>query len=255
MDKDTIMGILTNHISKNFYVVPQKENLFQVFAPYFHPDGDMMDIFIQITPDNDDSVIVCDCGLTLMRLSYDFNIDSDKKKSLLQTILNEHNAKNDKENICIETKPEFLIQGILSMTQVISKISSMSMYNRDIINSQFYEKIQAFIHTKLEKYNPIDNYVPLPSQDYLTVDYCFNVGNKPVFLFAVKTADKAKNAVISMLTFQKENIPFTGVVVHQSFDELSTKDKKLVMSAADKQFYDIQDFIENSASFLPRALN
>ena len=255
MDRDVLKGILADHFSKNFDIIPIKENLFQVFAPYYYSDGDMMDIFIMTDSNNEQSLKVCDCGLTLMRLSYDFNIDSDKKKALLQNILNEYNVINNNENLIIETKVEYLFQAILSMTQVISKISGMSMFSRDLANSQFYEKIQSFIHTKLIKYNPIENYVPVPDKDYLTVDYCFQSDNKPVFLFAVKTADKAKNAVIAMLTFQNEDIPFIGVVVHQNYDDLSSKEKRMVMQAADKQFYDIDDFIKGSAVYLPRALN
>lgn len=254
MNKTDLLNILKTNLNNSFNIIEKKENLYQIFAPFYYSDGDMMDIFVKINPLSD-TVTVCDCGLTLMRLSYDYDISTGKRQNILKTILAENNVKYDNENLSIITKPQFLFQNILTMTQVISKISTMSLYQRDIISSLFYEQINDYITTDLKNFAPKTDFTPLADRDELTVDYCFDAGNKPIFLFAVKGSDRAKNAVISMLSFQKENLSFIGAVVYDNFANLGSKDQKLLTSAADKQFYDFQDFKKNAANFISRFSN
>lgn len=253
MNKMDLIRILKKNLNDSFDIIEKKENLYQVFAPFYHSDGDMIDIFIKVNNKNN-SLTVCDCGLTLMRLSYDYDIDTDRKKNILKRILNENNVKNNGDNLTIYTEPQFLFQNILSMTQTINKISTMSFYQRDVISSLFYEQVNDFVVTHLQNFNPKKNYSPLPDREELTVDYYFPSEKKPIYLFTVKGPDRAKNAVISMLSFQKENIPFTGAVVYDNFGNLTNKDQKLIMSAADKQFYDILDFKKNVSNFISRAI-
>ena len=256
MNKTQLTAILKQNLQNSFDLTEKKKDLYQIFAPFYYPDGDMIDIFIKISPDSN-QITICDCGLTLMRLSYDYAIDTSKKKAILATILNEYGITNQSENLLLPSSKEFLFQDILSMTQAITKISSMSLYQREVVSSLFYEQVDKFITHDLAIFNPQANFIPIPNRDELTVDYRLSLTGttKPIFLFAVKSSDKAKTAVISMLSFQKEALPFIGVVVYDDFSKLSAKDQKLIMSAADKQFYDLNDFQQNASNFIKRSFN
>lgn len=137
MDTVALKSLLTKNFTSNFQIEEKKENLFQLFAPLFYPDGDMMDIFIQVNPSNPSDFKVCDCGLTLMRLSYDFDLDTPNKKNILENLLSENGASINNGNISISVKPEFLTMGVLQMTQVIAKTLNLKMLQRDIVNSLF----------------------------------------------------------------------------------------------------------------------
>ena len=248
------MKLLSDSFKTEFQIEEKKENLFQLFAPLYHPDGDMMDIFIKVNPSNPNYLTVCDCGLTLMRLSYDFDIDTPNKQNILNTIIAENGAKFDNGDISITAKSEFLFMNILQMTQISAKIMNMRTLQRDIVTSLFFEQLSDHVYTKLQDFHPKTGFAPLQGRDDLTVDYLFSTKNrKPVYLFAVNNNDKAQAATISMLFFQKENLHFTGAVVHENYDALSTRVRKSIMSASDKQFYDLSDFEKNSSDFLSRA--
>ena len=254
MDKAYLMKILSNSFKKGFQIEEKKENLFQLFAPLYHPDGDMMDIFIKVNPSNPKYLTVCDCGLTLMRLSYDFDIDTPNKQNILNNIISENGAVFDNGDISITSKSEFLFMNILQMTQISAKIMNMRTLQRDIVTSLFFEQLNDHIHTKLKDFHPETGFAPLQGREDLTVDYLFKTNKgKPVYLFAVNNNDKAKTATISMLFFQRENLHFTGAVVHENYDALSANVRKSIMSASDKQFYDLSDFEKNSSEFLNRA--
>lgn len=256
MDTVALKSLLTKNFTSNFQIEEKKENLFQLFAPLFYPDGDMMDIFIQVNPSNPSDFKVCDCGLTLMRLSYDFDLDTPNKKNILENLLSENGASINNGNISISVKPEFLTMGVLQMTQVIAKTLNLKMLQRDIVNSLFFEHISDYVSTKLTHFNPQKDFAPLPNRDDLVVDYSFhNSSGKPVYLFAVNSVERAQLATISMLFFQKESLPFIGAVVHEDYDCLTTRARKSIMSAADKQFFDFADFEKYSGAFLTRTFN
>ena len=255
MDKSHLMKILHNSFKTEFQIEEKKENLFQLFAPLYHPDGDMIDIFIKVNPSNPDYLTVCDCGLTLMRLSYDFDIDTPNKQNILNNILSDNGARFDNGDISITAKTEFLFMNILQMTQIAAKIMNMRTLQRDIVTSLFFEQLSDYVDTKLKGFHPETGFAPLQGRDDLIVDYSFKTDRgKPVYLFAVNNNDKAQAATISMLFFQKEKLRFTGAVVHENYDALSMRVRKNIMSASDKQFYDLSDFENNSFDFLNRAL-
>jgi hypothetical protein len=49
---------------------------------------------------------------------------------------------------------------------------------------------------------------------------------------------------IACLEFQKKGLKFRSAVIHQNFDDLSKKDRKIITSAVDKQFVSLEDFQE-----------
>ena len=54
---------------------------FQLVIPILHEDGDMVDIYIQDSPLGEGYIRVCDFGLTLMRLSYTFDVAKPTRQS------------------------------------------------------------------------------------------------------------------------------------------------------------------------------
>ena len=124
MLKQDLKDILQKSFHDKFDLVERKENLYQLIVPLYHEDGDMMDIFIRVSGD---SLSVCDCGMTLMHLSYTFDVDSEHKEKILFEILNQNDVKYEDGNIFIPTTADMLFRNIMQLSQVISKVSSMKM--------------------------------------------------------------------------------------------------------------------------------
>jgi hypothetical protein len=53
--------------------------------PFYHEDGDMIDLFIQ--PLEDGRFRICDFGMTLMRLSYTYELDTPAKERIFYRIV------------------------------------------------------------------------------------------------------------------------------------------------------------------------
>ncbi len=229
----------------------KRPGVLQLILPLYHEDGDMIDIFIESRNGNN-IVRVSDCGMTLMRLSYSFGLDTPNKERIFSKILSENQVNEENGNLYIDTKPESLYPAILQFAQTVAKVSNMRLYKREVVQSLFYEILEEIIEERLKQYNPRPHIFPLPERDDLEVDYQFDIKPYPIYLFGVKDSAKARLATICCLEFQRAKLKFKGFVVHEDFDGLSKKDRNRITSATDKQFISLDDFRDNAQQVFER---
>jgi hypothetical protein len=231
----------------------RRPDVLQVLAPLFHEDGDMVDIFLDEPVNGSSKIRIGDHGLTLMRLTYNYDLDTENKERIFNRILSENQVQEQDGRLYIEAEPERLYPALLQFAQTIAKVSSMQYYKREVIQSLFYEQLAEFVEERLAAYNPVRNTQPIPEHDEYEVDYRFDIDPRPLFLFGIKDNDKARLATISCLEFQRRRIPFKSVMVHQDFESgISKKDRIRITSASDKQFPSLDDFRENGPQFFER---
>jgi hypothetical protein len=253
MLKQEFINDLKQQFSNHFSLKEKRENIFQVFAPLYHPDGDMMDIFLTEAP-NANHIRITDFGLTLMRLSYSFDIDTPNKEKIFNRILAENSIQNENGILYMDVNPQYVYYGLLQFAQAISKVTNMRLYKREVIHSLFFEMLEDFIMTKLQKYNPVKKFYPIKDHEEYEVDYCFNHRKRPIYLFGVNNTANARLATICCQKFIAEKLNFTSLIVLESLDVISKKDQARLMSAADKQFPSLEDFQKHAEEYMEREL-
>lgn len=242
---------LSAGFGKHVAVREKRPGVMKLLAPLFHEDGDMVDVFLE---QRDGRIRVCDRGLSLMRLSYGYEIDTQNKERIFRQILAENAINEDNGNLYLDVTPDELYPAVLHFGQTVAKVCNMGLYRRETIANLFYESLDDFVMTDLQRFQPKAVVQPIADREELEVDYAFSAGRTPVYLFAAKDRDSAKLRliVIACLEFQKVALPFRSVVVHQNFDTLGKKDAKLITSAVDKQFVSTEDFRTHGAAFIER---
>ena len=234
-----------------FYLKEKRKNILQVFAPFYHADGDMMDIFLSEISDNG-LIRISDYGLTLMRLSYSFDVDTPNKEKIFNKIISENSIQNDNGNLFVDVKPEYIYHGLMQFAQTVSKITNMRLYKREIIHSLFFEMLEEYITSNLQKYNPQKNYFPIPEHEEYEVNYCFNHRKKPIYVFGVNNSANARLATISCQKFIAEKLNFSSLIILENLDGIGKKDQSRLMSAADKQFPSLEDFQKHAEEYIER---
>ena len=247
---EKILNSIESNFNKRISIKQKRPGIFQLYLPLYHEDGDMVDLFISRKADG--SYSLCDYGLTLQRLSYSYDIDTENKESILQRIISENSLKEENGNICLNTSSETVFTDIMHITQVYAKIGSMRYFKKEIIENLFYEILDEFIVQELSQFNPKSKVFPIPERDDLEADYSFSPNGHPVYLFGVKDASKARLATISCLEFQKANLNFRGWVVNEDFEKLPRKDRSRLTNTCDKQFTSLDDFKFSAKTFLER---
>lgn len=241
---------LKEQFNQRLDLVEKRPGISQLIVPLFHEDGDMVDIFLEGV--NGDAIRVCDYGMTLMRLSYEYEVDTPNKRRILSKIVTENGLTEEGGNLLIYTSPESLYPAILQFAQAVAKVGSMRNFKREVIASLFNEQLEEFTLTQLQGFHPVKNVLPLPERDDLEVDFSFPLNGTSLYLFGVKDAAKARIATISCLEFIRNKLPFRSIVVHEDFDGLPRKDRARLTSACDKQFPSLEDFKLNALQYLER---
>lgn len=239
------LDMLRKQFNDRIELREQRPGVLKLLAPLYHEDGDMIDIFLK-PGDGGDTVRVSDFGMTLMRLSYSYELDTENKKRIFHDILSENGVNLDQGSLVMDASLEDLYPAVLQFAQTVAKVSNMQILKRNIIESLFYEMLASFVGTSLSAYGPRARTFPIPDRDELEVDYQFDLRTRPVFLFGVRGQDKARLVAIACLEFMRARLPFRSFVVHRDFESLNRKDRDRITNAVDKQYTSLDDFESNS---------
>lgn len=229
-------------------------NVLRVYAPFFHEDGDMISMYLDTTPEGQ-SFLLRDFGNTLMRVSYSFDLDTENKRKILSSIVRSNNGTLNDGELQLQASIDTLPEAILHFSQLVAKVSSIDLLQRQVVKSMFYDYLQDFISSNLSQYRISQNDTPTKDK-LLTVDYKIEgiQDARPIYIFGVNENAKASKVVISCLNFQKQKIPFRSLIVHDDFESLSSFNRSQITNAADKQYTSFDDFQKDGVDYISREL-
>ncbi len=252
-DDMDIKDILKSEFNRHVSFRERRPGIIQVLAPLYHEDGDMVDVFLNLPKHEGDAIRISDHGMTLMRLSYSYEIDSPTKRRILDRILSENGVSEDRGRFYLETTPEHLYPALLQFAQTVAKVSNMQMFKREVVQNLFYETLNDFVASKLSIYKPQPHYMPITDRDDLDVDWRFPLQSRDIYLYGVRDTSKARLVGLECLEYQKLKIPFRSVIIHEDLENgLSKKDQRRITNIADKQFATLSDFFSDAEDYFVR---
>ena len=231
----------------------KSEGAYKILLPFYHEDGDMYDVYLEMPLDGSETLRITDRGLTLMKLSYATDISAKTKKKMIAAIAAQNNVAVDNGEIFIESTRSAFQQALYPFMQAIIKVSGLDELSKETVKSMFYEMFVDFVESSFMDRGLTRDYAPIESDNNLKVDFMI-ASNKPVFLFGVRDKTKASKVIISCLNFQQSNIPFRSLVVHDNFEKLDSFNKKQITNISDKQFCTLDDFVRDGASYVRREI-
>ncbi len=245
-----LLSILKNQFGEMIDLEPIQENIYRVFIPVFHEDGDMLSIYLDTS--SSEKMKLRDFGNTLMRVSYTFDIDTQNKRTTLASIVSGLGGEIIDGELLMNTNPEILPNTILQFSQLVAKVSNIEILRNELIKSLFFENLKEFVFDQFKKYEVQTEFRPTKDKD-LVVDYKLQTANKrPIYMFGVNKDPKASKVIITCLTFQKQKIPFRSLIIHENFDSISNFNRSQLTNAADKQYVSLEDFRNEGAEYIER---
>lgn len=253
LDQNILYKQLHEQFGARFSLTTKRPNIYQVRLPLYHEDGDMLEVYLENAPGTDGKVRVTDYAMTLMRLSYDYEIDTENKERIFQQIVSQNGLNEEDGSMYLDTTVQELYPAIMQFAQTVNKVGSMRYFGREVIKSLFYEQVDEFIMTQLQQFRPEKSVSPISERPELEADYAFYpAGGRAIYLFAVKDASKAKIATINCLEFERAGLSFGSMAVHQDFDILPKRDRSFLTNACDKQFTTLPEFKAHATQYLQR---
>ncbi|MXY21071.1 MAG: DUF1828 domain-containing protein [Dehalococcoidia bacterium] len=243
MDIASIIVSLEQSRAKGFDYYERHSGKYQLIIPILHEDGDMVDIYLQDSPMGDGYIRICDFGMTLMRLSYTYDVNTDARQRIFDSILINNGVNNDAGNLYMDTLMSMLYESILQFAGCVQKVCNVRYWSREIIRSAFYDDLEEYVTTELTRFSPIADQTPIQEIPIISVDWSLKYNNRNFYLFGVRGNDKAKNVAIALLEIQKAQLPsFISLVVHEDMEELGRRERLYLTSNADRQYPTMNEF-------------
>lgn len=225
----------------------------RIMAPFFHEDGDMYDLFIC---DADGKLQICDFGMTLMRLSYKTDLDTDGKLKIFSKLVANNGVICDSGNLVMDTSYETFFTDLMQYQIAVSKVSNLDILKRETVSNLFYEHFSTFISKKLGRtYKDIrPNFRPTGESCY-EVDFAIlDKVEKPVYIIAVKDSLSALRATALCLRVSNLGMKHTSIAVHDGTSTIAARDRDALTNAVDKQYTSLMDFESQAENFISRQL-
>lgn len=77
------LDALKEQFNDRIRFVEKRPGIIQLLAPFYHEDGDMLEIYLETSGENG-KVLLSDHGMTIVRLSYEYDI-LPQDKGVLET--------------------------------------------------------------------------------------------------------------------------------------------------------------------------
>ena len=211
---------------------------YRVFTPFLFEDGDHLVIVLR---KEQSEWILSDEGHTYMHLTYDIDekdIQKGTRQKIITNALSIFNVNDREGELILPIQENHYGDALYSFAQALLKIADVSYLSRERVRSTFMEDFHVFMENKVSeerrKFNWHDP--ERDSQGMYSVDCRINSTNRPLFVFALPSDDKTRDATISMLKFEKWDIPFRSMAI---FEDQETANRKVLArfsDVCDKQF-------------------
>ena len=134
MDIQKIIELLNNKARTSFDAYERRPGKYQLILPILHEDGDMIDVYLCDSPKGESYIRICDFGMAMMRLSYSYEINTDSRRRIFNSILINNGVQNDNGNLYLDISSEGLYEGIMQFVGCVQKVCSMDYWGREVIS-------------------------------------------------------------------------------------------------------------------------
>ena len=259
MNAKNILNSL-NKTKKSFSLYERRPGKYQLAVPILHEDGDMVDIYIQESPKGKEYVRICDFGMAIQRLSYNYELNTPSKEKIFNSILINNGIQEDKGNLYLDAPIDKIYESIFQFAGCSQKVCNMDYWSRETAQSTFYKDLKDFVLKSLTEFNPQPDTAPLSQtetkitsgDEIIKADWSLKWKKHQFYLFGVLGNNKANHTAIALLEFKKAQLPFISLVAYQDMQSLGNKEIIYLTRNADKQYPRLTDFNQEGIKDIKR---
>ena len=256
MSTSTVEQEFRAKVSAKIRLVSEGLNRFRVLTPFRFDDGDHLAVVLK---QDGDRWILSDEAHTYMHLTYDID-ERDLQRGTRQTIISSALSVFDVEDrngeLILAIPNEQYGDALYSFVQALLKITDVSYLSREQVRSTFLEDFRSFFaeHVPEERrafnwHDPVHD-----PQGHYIVDCRINGMPRPLLVHALPSDSRTRDATISLLHFEKWNIPFRSLGVFEDQEAINRKVLARFSDVCEKQYSNLTSNRDRIEHYLEEVL-
>jgi hypothetical protein len=253
MKLETIVRDFKSKVCEQLRVTQEGENRFRVFTPFLFEDGDHLAIVLKREREH---WMLSDEGHTYMHLTYDLDekdLRTGTRQKIITNALSTFSVTDRSGELLTPIRDGHYGDALYSFVQALLKISDVTFLTRERVRSTFLEDFREFIEkTVAKERRQFDWHEPRHDPEGLyTVDCRIEVPtDDPLFIYALQSDDKVKDATIGLHQFERWGVSHRGVGVFENQEDINRKSLARFSDVCDKQFSNLATNKERLAKYL-----
>lgn len=211
---------------------------YRIFTPFLFEDGDHLAITMRRT---DNRWMLSDEGHTYMHLTYDLDekdLQRGSRQKVISNALSFFSVEDRDGELVLPVPDERFGDALYSFVQALLKVTDVSFLNRERVRSTFTEDFQTLLEELVPEGRRAFNWhhpVHDPNAMY-PVDCKINGMARPLFVYALPSDDRTRDATISLLQFEKWDVPHHSIGIFEDQESINRKVLARFSDISEKQF-------------------
>ncbi len=238
MTIDAIVRDFRDKVCEQVTLASEGLERYRVFTPFVFEDGDHLAIVLRREKSH---WVLSDEGHTYMHLTYDIeekDLQRGTRQKVITNALSVFQVEDRDGELTLAIQDDRYGDALYSFAQALLKITDVSYLSRERARSTFMEDFRALMAEAVpETRRAFDWHDPEKDpQGMYAVDCRVNGLERPLFVFALPNDDKARDATISLLHFEKWRMALRSMAVFEDQEGVNRKVLARFSDVCEKQF-------------------
>lgn len=256
MSTESIQREFQDKVSRKVRLEREGEDRYRVLTPFQFDDRDHLAIILKRT---NGTWLLSDEGHTYMHLTYDINekdLHRGTRSKLIANALDSFAVEDHEGEILLAVTDERYGDALYDFVQALLRISDVSYLSRERVRSTFMEDFRSFMSERVPENRRTFEWSDAsndPSGNYV-VDCRVNGMPRPLFVFALPSDDRVRDATIALLQFERWQLRFRSLGVFEDQEQVNRKVLARFSDTCEKQYSSLSANRDRIARFLDEAI-